>query len=158
MDGRGPIVELNHDAVIIGPGPGRPEISAITMDIAKKSLENEIPTLGICLGHQALGLADGMSLIESPYGPVHGVPSKIKSIDGGLLAKGDTVMTRYNSLVLSGSPNSLTITSTDNTGLLPMAITNQEKQIYGVQFHPESIGSPEGMALLGEFLQRAAHC
>ena len=67
-------------------------------------------------------------------------------------------MTRYNSLVLSGNPNSLTITSTDNTGLLPMAITNQAKQIYGVQFHPESIGSPEGMALLGEFLQRAAHC
>ncbi len=158
LDGRGPIVELNYDAVIIGPGPGRPEISAITMDIAKRSLENDIPTLGICLGHQALGLADGMSLIESPYGPVHGVPSKIKSIDGGLLAEGETVMTRYNSLVLSGNPNSLKITSTDNTGLLPMAITNQEKQIYGVQFHPESIGSPEGMALLGEFLQRAAHC
>ena len=158
LDGRGPIVELNHDAVVIGPGPGRPEISAITMDIAKKSLENNIPTLGICLGHQALGLADGMRLIESPYGPVHGVPSKIKSIDGGLLAKGETVMTRYNSLVLSGNPDSLTITSTDNTGLLPMAITNQDKQIYGVQFHPESIGSPEGIALLGEFLQRAAHC
>ena len=158
IDGRGPIIELDHDAIVMGPGPGRPEVSPLTMDVAKKALTNDVPVLGICLGHQALGIADGMELIESPHGPVHGVPSKIYSNGNGLLSKGHTVMTRYNSLTLSGKPNSLSITSTDETGLLPMAVTNHHSQTYGVQFHPESIGSPEGMALLGEFLHRASHC
>ena len=158
IDGRGPIVELDHDAIVIGPGPGRPEISPLTMAVAQKTLANDTPVLGICLGHQALGIADGMELIENPQGPVHGVPSKICSNGNGLLPKGHTIMTRYNSLILTGNPNSLSITSTDETGQLPMAVTNHHSQTYGVQFHPESIGSPEGMALLGEFLLRASHC
>lgn len=158
IDGRGPIIELDHDAVIIGPGPGRPEISPLTMNVAQEALTNDTPVLGICLGHQALGIADGMELIESPHGPVHGIPSKILSNGNGLLPKGNTIMTRYNSLILTGKPNTLSITSTDDTGQLPMAVTNHHSQTYGIQFHPESIGSPEGMALLGEFLLRASHC
>ena len=67
IHGRGEITDFDHDAVVIGPGPGRPEISPITMHAAGL----KIPVLGICLGHQAIGLSRGMKLIESPFGPVH---------------------------------------------------------------------------------------
>ena len=115
----------------------------------------DIPVLGICLGHQAIGIARGMDLIESPLGPVHGVPSAVIADGGGLLEKGTHVMTRYNSLILSGTGN-ISVTSRDETGTLPMEI--RDGNTYGVQFHPESIGSEGGMDLLAEFLRRIAHC
>lgn len=151
FDGRGEIAEINHDAVVIGPGPGRPEISPLSMHAASL----DIPVLGICLGHQAIGINRGMELIESPLGPVHGVPSKIISNGNGLLQEGEHVMTRYNSLTLTGK-GEIDITSTDETGVLPMEI--RDGNTYGVQFHPESIGSPNGMLVFAEFLTRASHC
>lgn len=150
IDGRGPIVDFDHDAVVIGPGPGRPEISPVTMHAAKL----EIPVLGICLGHQAIGLSRGMDLIESPFGPVHGVPSTIISNGSGLMEEGRYEMTRYNSLVLAGS-GELEVTASDETGSLPMEI--RDGNTYGIQFHPESIGSQKGMLVLAEFLRRVAH-
>ena len=151
FDGRGEIVDFNHDAVVIGPGPGRPEISPLSMHAASLDL----PVLGICLGHQAIGLARGMELIESPLGPVHGVPSTIVADGNGLLSKGEHVMTRYNSLVLHGDGD-ISITANDETGTLPMEI--RDGNAYGLQFHPESIGSSGGMEVLSEFLRRVAHC
>ena len=150
IDGRGQIVDFDHDAVVIGPGPGRPEVSPVTMHAAKL----EIPVLGICLGHQAIGLSRGMDLIESPYGPVHGVPSTIISNGSGLMEEGRYEMTRYNSLVLAGS-GELEVTASDETGSLPMEI--RDGNTYGIQFHPESIGSQKGMLVLAEFLRRVAH-
>ena len=151
FDGRGDIVDFNHDAIVIGPGPGRPEISPLSIHAATLDL----PTLGICLGHQAIGITRGMRLIESPLGPVHGVPSKIIADGSGLLQSGSHIMTRYNSLILNGEGD-VKITATDETGVLPMEI--RDGNTYGVQFHPESIGSPNGMAVLVEFLTRASHC
>jgi len=151
FDGRGDITEFEHDAIVIGPGPGRPEISPLSLHAAALDL----PILGICLGHQAIGITRGMRLDESPLGPVHGVPSKIISNGGGLLTEGVHIMTRYNSLILAGKGD-LEITSTDETGSLPMEI--KDGNAYGVQFHPESIGSQNGMLVLAEFLKRAAHC
>lgn len=151
FDGRGDIVDFNHDAIVIGPGPGRPEISPLSIHAATLDL----PTLGICLGHQAIGITRGMRLIESPLGPVHGVPSKIIADGSGLLQSGSHIMTRYNSLILNGEGN-VKVTATDETGVLPMEI--RDGNTYGVQFHPESIGSPNGMAVLVEFLTRASHC
>ena len=151
LDGRGEITEIDHDAVVIGPGPGRPEISPLSMHAASL----DIPVLGICLGHQAIGINRGMKLIESPLGPVHGVPSNIISNGNGLLQEGKHVMTRYNSLILSGN-GEIEVTSTDETGVLPMEI--RDGNTYGVQFHPESIGSPNGMLVFAEFLTRASHC
>ena len=151
FDGRGEIVDFNHDAIVIGPGPGRPEISPLSIHAATLDL----PTLGICLGHQAIGITRGMRLIESPLGPVHGVPSKIIADGSGLLQSGSHIMTRYNSLILNGEGN-VKVTATDETGVLPMEI--RDGNTYGVQFHPESIGSPNGMAVLVEFLTRASHC
>ena len=89
FDGRGEIVDFNHDAIVIGPGPGRPEISPLSIHAAALDL----PTLGICLGHQAIGITRGMRLIESPLGPVHGVPSKIIADGSGLLQSGSHIMT-----------------------------------------------------------------
>ena len=151
FDGRGDIVEFNHDAIVIGPGPGRPEISPLSMHAASL----DMPVLGICLGHQAIGLARGMELVESPLGPVHGVPSTIVANGNGLLSKGEHVMTRYNSLVLRGDGDIL-VTANDETGTLPMEI--RDGNTYGLQFHPESIGSSGGMEVLSEFLRRIAHC
>lgn len=151
FDGRGEIVDFNHDAVVIGPGPGRPEISPLSMHAASLDL----PVLGICLGHQAIGLARGMELVESPLGPVHGVPSTIIADGNGLLPKGKHVMTRYNSLVLRGE-GEISVTANDETGTLPMEI--RDGNTYGLQFHPESIGSDGGMDVLSEFLHRVAHC
>ena len=150
-DGRGQITEFDHDAIVIGPGPGRPEISSLSLHAAK----SDSPVLGICLGHQAIGITRGMELVESPLGPVHGVPSPILADGNGLLEKGEHVMTRYNSLVLSGN-GGIAVTATDETGTLPMEI--RDGNTYGVQFHPESIGSQNGMAVLEEFLNRVAHC
>jgi len=150
FDGRGEITDFEHDAIVIGPGPGRPEISPLSIHAATL----EIPILGICLGHQAIGITRGMELVESPLGPVHGVPSKIISNGKGLLMKGNHTMTRYNSLVLIGDGD-IEVTATDETGTLPMEI--KDGNTYGVQFHPESIGSPNGMQVLSEFLNRAAH-
>ena len=150
FDGRGKIVDFQHDGVVIGPGPGRPEISPLSMHAATLKL----PVLGICLGHQAIGLTRGMELVESPLGPVHGVPSTVIANGQGLLREGKHIMTRYNSLVLSGTGN-ISVTSSDETGTLPMEI--REGNTYGVQFHPESIGSEGGMEVLAEFLRRIAH-
>ncbi len=150
INGRGPIVDFDHDAIVIGPGPGRPEISPVSMHAAKL----EIPVLGICLGHQAIGLSRGMKLVESPYGPVHGIPSAIVSNGSGLMEEGRYEMTRYNSLVLTGS-GALEVTASDETGVLPMEI--RDGSTYGIQFHPESIGSQKGMLVLAEFLRRVAH-
>ena len=151
VDGRGGIVDFHHDAVVIGPGPGRPEISPLTMYAANL----EMPVLGICLGHQAIGISRGMELIESPFGPVHGVPSTVISNGKGLMEKGQYLMTRYNSLVLSGTGD-IEVTASDETGILPMEI--RDGNTYGIQFHPESIGSEKGMQVLAEFLHRVAHC
>ena len=150
IDGRGEIIDFDHDAIVIGPGPGRPEISPLSMHAAK----SKIPVLGICLGHQAIGITRGMKLIESPLGPVHGVPSTVISDGNGLLREGKYSMTRYNSLILSGSGDIL-VTGVDETGTLPMEI--RDGNTYGVQFHPESIGSEGGMEVLAEFLHRVAH-
>ena len=150
FDGRGKIRDFEHDAVVIGPGPGRPEISKLSLHAAKL----DIPILGICLGHQAIGVTRGFKLIESPLGPVHGVPSTIISNGNGLMKKGVHKMTRYNSLVLSGE-GEIEITATDGTGRLPMEI--RDNTTIGVQFHPESIGSENGIEIIRQFLRMVAH-
>ena len=95
-----------------------------------------------------------MSLIESPLGPVHGVPEKVIANGNGLLKQGVHKMTRYNSLVLSGEGD-IEVTSTDETGRLPMEI--RDGDVFGVQFHPESIGSENGIEIISEFLRNVAH-
>ena len=99
------ISRLEPSHIILGPGPGIPSDSPLTMELAHAALDQQItvPVLGICLGHQALGLAAGMELIRSPNGPVHGAPRSCIHQKTGLFSTLQTPssFTRYNSLSVS---------------------------------------------------------
>tara|TARA_B100000700_G_scaffold239674_1_gene266408 strand:- start:724 stop:1086 length:363 start_codon:yes stop_codon:yes gene_type:complete len=120
------------------------------MQFARAALCGQTPPLlGICLGHQALGLAAGWTLAPSEYGAVHGVPDSIQS--------GDSVqiMTRYHSLALTPTNDTLDVTSTDSdTNNLVMAIQHPKWPVRGVQYHPESAGSVGGLSILADFLSQ----
>ena len=148
---------INPSHIVLGPGPGQPKDSPITMQIATSAIEGHIeqPVLGICLGHQALGLAAGMELIKVPTGPVHGSPRSIRHSDGRLF-EGFTSphsFTLYNSLVLTneGASSLNQVAWNETTGDI-MGVQHPEKQIFGVQFHPESVGSENGINVLSNFL------
>ena len=150
-------------SIIIGPGPSRPEQSEITMEIAKLAVEGKIvtdgkhiPVLGLCLGHQALGLAVGWDLIESPKGAIHGVPSMIKHDNYGLYNKLDSplILMRYNSLILIPKNEFMICDAWDNEENLVMGIRHPIFPVFGIQFHPESVGSPQGYELILSFLEQ----
>tara|TARA_Y100001968_G_scaffold251230_1_gene236422 strand:- start:724 stop:2961 length:2238 start_codon:yes stop_codon:yes gene_type:complete len=144
------IEQIKPSHIVLGPGPGRPEQSMLTMQFARAALCGQTPPLlGICLGHQALGLAAGWTLAPSEYGAVHGVPDSIQS--------GDSVqiMTRYHSLALTPTNDTLDVTSTDSdTNNLVMAIQHPKWPVRGVQYHPESAGSVGGLSILADFLSQ----
>lgn len=150
--------------ILLGPGPGRPEASSLTMAFARMSLDDMLkglPVLGICLGHQALGVASGWELAPSPLGAVHGVPEDIRHDGQQLftalppLAK----MVRYNSLVLrlpagfdQADGGGLKVAAWDSTGQLIMGLRHSRLPVCGVQFHPESAGSCGGNEIFKAFL------
>ncbi len=153
--------QVNPTHVVLGPGPARPEMSDITMQIARNALAGELlgeqgerlPLLGICLGHQAIGIAAGWPLIESPLGAVHGVPDTVEFDEENLL------MTRYHSLMLAPDEiqagGDLSIVANDAaTRTIPMALAHSSLPITSYQFHPESAGSVGGLDLLGQFLKQ----
>ena len=134
--------------IVLGPGPGRPEHSTLTMAFAYAALAGTTPPLlGICLGHQAIGLAAGWTLGPSEYGAVHGVP------DGILRGDQHQLMTRYHSLALTPTNDCLIVTSTDAaTNRVVMSLTHPDLLVYGVQYHPESAGSVNGLQVFADFL------
>ena len=151
--------------IIIGPGPSRPEQSEITMEIARLAVQGKlivgnfhIPVLGLCLGQQALGLAVGWELIESPLGAVHGLPSLIKHDNEGLYKnqKSPLVLMRYNSLILQPTNELMICTAWDETESLVMGIRHRIYPVFGIQFHPESVGSPLGSNLISSFISQKA--
>jgi len=154
----------NPTHIILGPGPGRPTNSKLTMKIAKLAINGNlknhqgmpIKLLGICLGHQAIGMAAGMKLVESPLGPVHGVPTNIFHDKEGLFSglASPAQMTRYNSLVLQPQQCDLKITAWDESRTLPMAFSHPTLPLDSVQFHPESCGSGFGLSLIAAFISR----
>ncbi len=139
---------LKPTHIVLGPGPGRPDQSNLTMAFAEAALAGTTPPLlGICLGHQAIGLAAGWTLGPSEYGPVHGVP------DGILCGDEHQLMTRYHSLALTPTNDCLTVTSTDvATHRLVMSLAHPNLPVYGVQYHPESAGSVDGLSIFADFL------
>ena len=139
---------LKPTHIVLGPGPGRPEQSKLTMSFAHAALVGQTPPLlGICLGHQALGLAAGWALGPTEYGAVHGVP------DGIHTGEQHQMMTRYHSLALTPTNSVLDVTSTDaTTNQIVMAVSHPELPVYGVQYHPESAGSADGLAIFADFL------
>jgi anthranilate synthase component 2 len=142
------------DAVIISPGPGRPEDAGISMEVVRQ-LAGEIPILGVCLGHQCIGQAYGGRIVAAPR-LMHGKTSEIHHQGQGVLAGQPQpfTATRYHSLVVDpGSvPDTLEVTATASDGTV-MGLRHRTLPVEGVQFHPESILTPTGPQLLGTFLQ-----
>ena len=156
------ISEYTPDGIVIGPGPSRPEASERTMLIASNALSDmlriggrPIPVLGICLGHQALCLADGSRLEPSPEGPVHGSPSRIEHRGTGLFENSDEtcLMMRYNSLAVVSDGRTMMPNAWESGTRLVMGVEHPTLPIHGVQFHPESAGSRGGSKILYKFLE-----
>ena len=141
------------DAVIISPGPGRPEQSGVSLAVVTE-LGGEIPLLGVCLGHQCVGQAFGAVVVRAPQ-LMHGKTSAISHTGAGIFAglPNPFEATRYHSLILdrASSPPVLEITAETADGVV-MGVRHRELEIVGVQFHPESILTPDGPTLLANFL------
>ncbi|MFY0801636.1 anthranilate synthase component II [Peribacillus frigoritolerans] len=151
------IEELNPMAIVISPGPGRPEDAGISMEIIRNFYE-KVPLLGICLGHQAIGAVFGANVVGAKQ-IMHGKTSVIEHDGTGVFAKQDLQfhVMRYHSLVVErGSlPEELTVTAVALDDGEIMALKHQEFPLYGLQFHPESIGTKIGKELLHQFYEIA---
>lgn len=143
--------------IVLGPGPGKPQDSKLTMKVAQLAIDGllNVPLLGVCLGHQAIGLVDGYQLIKDPNGAVHGTPVTCQSDGSGLFASStskSSQFVRYNSLIVTGEgKNKLIPNVYDENGSI-MGLRHKTKPIHGVQFHPESIGSVNGIEIIMSFL------
>lgn len=150
------VLKLQPSAVVLSPGPGRPQQAGICMELLGH-LSSALPILGVCLGHQALIEFYGGELECDPV-PVHG-KSSLMHHDGEALFRGlpnPFPAGRYHSLraVRDNLPECLRLTSWTEEGYV-MAVQHQELPRYGIQFHPESILTPQGDRLLGRFLAAA---
>jgi anthranilate synthase/aminodeoxychorismate synthase-like glutamine amidotransferase len=149
------IATLKPERIVISPGPGRPEQAGITLDVIK-NFGPTIPLLGVCLGHQAIGMAFGGSVVRATA-PMHGKTSTVSHDGRGLFAGIASPFTvgRYHTLVVqkAGLPAAHEISAeTEDDGTI-MALRHREFPIHGVQFHPESILTREGQHLLRNFLK-----
>jgi len=150
------ILELEPERIVISPGPGTPDQAGISLELVREAA-GRVPLLGVCLGHQALGQAFGGTVVRAPE-LKHGKTSEIRH-DGRILFAGlpdPFVATRYHSLVVDPDtiPDCLELSAWTEDGLV-MGLRHKEHSLEGVQFHPESILTPNGKALLGNFLTAA---
>jgi anthranilate synthase/aminodeoxychorismate synthase-like glutamine amidotransferase len=145
-------------AIVISPGPGTPADAGIAVPLVRRAAQEGIPLLGVCLGHQAIGEAFGGQVVRADR-LMHGKAGAVAHRDPGLFAglPDPLAVMRYHSLVVSpgGFPAELEITawSTDREPEAEvMALRHREASVWGVQFHPESVGTPDGKRLLANFL------
>ena len=139
--------------LVISPGPGVPENAGFSVDFVK-TLADRIPILGVCLGHQAIVVAFGGAVDPAPE-PRHGKTSQISHDGQGVFhgLSNPFVATRYHSLAAVALPPDLEVTATSEDGVV-QAVRHRHLPITGVQFHPESIMTTEGKALLANFLHQ----
>lgn len=146
----------NTSAFVISPGPGRPQDAGISQAIIK-NYAGKVPILGVCLGHQTIGEVFGAKVVKAPK-PIHGMQDTIKHNGKGLFEglPQDMVIGRYHSLVVEKESLSddFVVTAENSEGLI-MALQHKTMPVYGVQFHPESILTPDGEKLLANFLLEA---
>ena len=149
------VIGEKPSGILISPGPSDPDRAGICLELILLAAENNIPLFGVCLGHQAIAQAFGGKVIRAPE-PMHGKISQIKH-------KGNRIfkdipnpynVTRYHSLIADKDvlPDCLTVTAETDDGII-MAISHKKKPIHGVQFHPESIATENGHALLKNFVE-----
>ena len=150
------IARLDPAAIVMSPGPRIPEEAGVCVDLVRE-LGATVPMLGVCLGHQAIGVAYGASVVRAPA-VVHGKVGAVHHGGAGVLRglEDPFMATRYHSLVVSTAalPGALEATAWSDDGLI-MAMRHRAFPVEGVQFHPESVGTPAGRALLRNFLATA---
>jgi anthranilate synthase component II len=148
------IVRLGPARIVISPGPGRPESAGVSLDVIQ-TFGTSTPILGVCLGHQAIGIAYG-GVVHRASTPMHGKTSLIKHDGRGVFAglEGSFSAGRYHSLVVDPAqlPASLEVAARTEDGTI-MAVRHREHPVHGVQFHPESVLTDVGRRLLQNFLE-----
>jgi anthranilate synthase/aminodeoxychorismate synthase-like glutamine amidotransferase len=146
---------LGHARVVISPGPGRPEQAGVSLDVIKE-FGPRMPVLGVCLGHQAIGMAFGGDVVRAPL-PVHGKTSTVEHNCKGVFAGLTTSFQagRYHSLVVDENtlPGDLEVTARTKEDGVVMGLRHRTLPIHGVQFHPESVLTNEGRRILRNFLE-----
>ena len=151
------IIEINPDAILLSPGPGNPDQSGICLPILKDISQN-IPTLGVCLGHQALAQAYGGNVIIAKE-LMHGKTSKIFHTKEGLFKDIDSpfIATRYHSLIVDSVtlPPCFEVTAYLEDSTIMGLVHKEYRHIQGVQFHPESVLTQFGHKLISNFLKLA---
>ncbi len=144
---------LKPQGIVLSPGPCTPNEAGICLDVIKQA-DGRMPILGVCLGHQAIGQVYGGRVVRAPE-PMHGKLSRVhhsgKSVFRGL--NNDFLATRYHSLTIDppSMPAALEVTATSEDGVI-QGVMHKTHPVHGVQFHPESIASENGHALLNNFL------
>jgi anthranilate synthase component II len=148
------IRQMRPERIVISPGPCTPSDAGIILDVVR-DLHKEYPLLGVCLGHQAIAQALGGRIVKAPE-IVHGKTSEIHHHGGGVFEglPNPFVATRYHSLIVERGtvPACLEVTAWTSSGLI-MGLRHREFPTFGVQFHPESIATEHGKAILEHFLQ-----
>jgi anthranilate synthase component 2 len=150
------VVEIAPEAIVLSPGPATPDTAGICLSLIERFAPTT-PILGVCLGHQALGQAMGGEVIRAPH-LMHGKTSKINHSGKGLFRglNSGFEATRYHSLIVrpQSLPDVLEVTASTDDGLI-MGMQHRHYPSHGVQFHPESIASENGHAILQNFLNLA---
>lgn len=148
-------IALKPKGIILSPGPCSPSEAGICLELIKLAAHDSIPLLGVCLGHQAIGQSFGGKVIRAPQ-PVHGKTDMITHNSSRLFKNIPSPFkaTRYHSLIVEKAtmPNELSITAQNSEEII-MALQHKILPIYGVQFHPESIVSEHGHAMLKNFVE-----
>ena len=148
--------EIKPDALVISPGPGSPSDPKDIGNCLKiiREMGSEIPLLGVCLGHQAINVAFGGLVRRSKVGPVHGKSSNVLHTGSALFtALGSPFEAgRYHSLEIGEPAPGIRVTARAEDGTI-MAVEHVQYPIYGLQFHPESVLTPEGLKIIKNFLE-----
>ena len=150
------IKKLNPSKIIISPGPATPDDAGVCLDVIKE-FSDTTPIFGICLGHQAIAQVFGGEVIRAPK-MMHGKTSQIKVSKENILFNSlpnEFTQTRYHSLIVNKNnlPNNIEVTSKSLDDDEIMSLKIKDKEIYGVQFHPESIMSEHGYDIINNFLK-----
>ena len=150
-------LSMEPDAIVISPGPGKPSDAGVCIGLIRQ-LKGRIPILGVCLGHQAIGEAFGATVTHASR-LMHGKTSLLTDVADDIIFKGikkPVQVARYHSLSVQEStlPQELEVTARSDDGEI-MAMRHREYPIYGLQFHPESVMTLEGSAMIRNFLEAA---
>jgi anthranilate synthase/aminodeoxychorismate synthase-like glutamine amidotransferase len=151
-----PAILQRYDALVVGPGPGRPEHAPQMMAVLRAAIERGMPVLGVCLGLQAIGEVMGATVTHAPR-LMHGKTSSIEHDGSGVFAglASPLTATRYHSLCLDPStiPATLRVTARSEDGVV-QGVAHRDRPVHGVQFHPESVLSESGERIVANFFER----